>query len=269
MKTAYAALAIMLAAALVPFSSAQAQSYEDMIMEQKDVDPKRPRTYQDVEKNNNALYGEAEGGLSNDYDVDQDTNYAGPAQENTDISYDQAALPAGGPKDLYSYIGEDRDNSAASMDEKRSRASKKAHEEALKTQKAALKKLQANTDRLVKEQKERAWKLANPGLDYPGNKGEDGDATDGDGGSDGGDGDVAGTEDGGGEEAGENGEAADAGFTDDAGGGDGGDGGGDDIAGGADKDDAGADAGGEGAGDAGTEQADAGAADSVSVTNVQ
>lgn len=258
MKTTLTALAFVLAASLLLPPPAAAQNYEEMIQQNKDYDPSKPRNPQrDNELNSKSLYGETEGGLANDYGVDQDTA-GGPDEDDAEMSYDEKALPGGGPKDLYSYIGEDRDNSEAGMTDKRQRANKKAHEEALKTQKKQLKKLQANTDRLIREQKERAWKLANPGQEYPGGGGEDGtaepDADDdsADAGDDAGDtGDGSDTADAGGGDAGSPDEK-DAGDTADAGGGDAGD-----------------EGGAEGGGDDGTEQADAGAADNVTVTNVQ
>lgn len=83
-------------------------------------------------------------------------------------------------KDLYSYVGNERSNPATKRE--------KAATEARNKRDAMVAKMKANSEKLLKQQKERAWKAAHKGQEYPGEEetsdGEEGYGDDAGGGND-------------------------------------------------------------------------------------
>lgn len=167
MKTFLAALALA-AVAFLP-ASAMAQNYEDIIAHHS-YDPTAKNQKPNAEQNAASIYGdtlnetEALGG--------GDTTGAEETGDDSQQSYDQQAMGGDTPQDIYSYVA---GQSKMSATERRERDAKKANDAALKTRAATLKKMQRSSEQLLKQQKERAWKLAHPGQEYKGEEGEEGD----------------------------------------------------------------------------------------------
>lgn len=63
-------------------------------------------------------------------------------------------------KDLYSYVGNERSNPASKREKAAADTRKKRDE--------MVAKMKANSEKLLKQQKERAWKAAHRGQEYPG-----------------------------------------------------------------------------------------------------
>ncbi len=63
-------------------------------------------------------------------------------------------------KDLYSYVGNEKSNPANKRE--------KAATEARNKRDAMVAKMKANSEKMLKQQKERAWKAAHKGQEYPG-----------------------------------------------------------------------------------------------------
>ena len=124
--------------------------------------------------------------------------------------YDQQFQKQGTPNNIYEFVN--KPDTRTDL--------KKAQAETEKRRDAMVKRMQANSARILEQQKERAWKIANPGKPYPGNGNpDDGNGFDDQTTADDGTGDTAGTgDDGSGDEAdgdcegGGDGFSADTGF---------------------------------------------------------
>ena len=162
--------------------------------------------------------GNATGGLEENTGETQDVE--GEAAENGvggfggGTGFDEMyAGSEGAGKDLYSYVGNEKSNPSNKRD--------KAAAESRKKRDDMVAKMKANSEKLLKQQKERAWKAAHRGQEYPGEEEtSDDDAGYGDdGGGDGGDA-MFGKENGGGDPFGDGGDAGggDSGDSSDGGG---------------------------------------------------
>ena len=128
-------------------------------------------------------------------DTDSDVDHGYSAQDNP---YDQAyKTDKNAPTDLYQYVNK---NQMDTPDKRREAAEK----EVTAKRDAMIAKMKANSAKMLKEQNERAWKIAHPGQEYPedsdgednaddnsagdttADTGGEGDTTDGDSDSDGG-----------------------------------------------------------------------------------
>lgn len=109
-------------------------------------------------------------GMSGGGDDNSDSDNAGDGNADTGVGgfgnggsggFDEMyAGSEGAGKDLYSYVGNERSNPANKRDKAAADARKKRDE--------MVAKMKANSERLLKQQKERAWKAANRGKPYPG-----------------------------------------------------------------------------------------------------
>lgn len=167
--TVYAAVFALAFAGLVP-QQAAAQSYDEIIAGQDYGGNGGGRgQYQQREMNTDLIYGD--GGSTQESggeDTNDDYNY----KEADNRSYDEMAVGEDGYKDLYSYVGREQRNYGGDPTKARQQNAMKAHKEALAAHAASIKKLQANSQKLLADQKKRAWLLAHPGEDYPGDDDE-------------------------------------------------------------------------------------------------
>lgn len=149
-----------------------AQGYDGVMGAQKGYKGGNPNGMGSGGGDDNADSDNAGGG-------DADTGVGGFGDGGSGGFDEMYAGSEGAGKDLYSYVGNERSNPSNKRE--------KAAAETRKKRDEMVSKMKANSERLLKQQKERAWKAANRGKEYPGEEeasdGEGGYGDEGDGGS--------------------------------------------------------------------------------------
>lgn len=149
MTVKFSMLAFAAALMLAPAPSFAQSGYDGVMPSQKGGKP-----------SNDVLRGGdfEDSGESGDDAAESDTGVGGGF--GTGTGFDDMYAGGDGAKDLYSYVGNEKPTASSKRDKVAAEGRKKRDE--------MVAKMKANSEKLLQQQKERAWKATHKGQEYPG-----------------------------------------------------------------------------------------------------
>lgn len=149
MTVKFSMLAFAAALMLAPAPSFAQSGYDGVMPPQKGGKP-----------SNDVLRGGdfEDSGESGDDAAESDTGVGGGF--GTGTGFDDMYAGGDGAKDLYSYVGNEKPTASSKRDKVAAEGRKKRDE--------MVAKMKANSEKLLQQQKERAWKATHKGQEYPG-----------------------------------------------------------------------------------------------------
>ena len=154
--------AALVCAPAVPEAAAQQNDYQSKGYYAKALDQQKASRQK---KNEPSLYGDMTGGTSGGFE-EGSVDYSGGGEDSGGGSFNQMMGGSDGDAaGIHAYLRDQELDS--SVTGRTQNARQRSAADAQKRRDEMIKKMKANSDKLLRQQKERAWRLSHPGQDYP------------------------------------------------------------------------------------------------------